>query len=320
MTLAAFPPALRRLIAQTVSPSRCYVPCQWAASHLYGGFVLAFHNVPPERFRELICALRPDEPVHLSLMVDRINGGKSTSGLFAITVDDGVGETVRTLAAVALEMHWPVTFFLPTGYLDHPGGMPFQWLRSLISRLPNRRLEIAGEEVDLSHAAACRRFEVRMNRLRDSGPREEYVRRIQALVDGAAADGWISRAEIAPPAAISWEEVAGLAERPEIRFESHGVTHTAASALSRDQLETELRASRDRIHLHTNYPCRHFCYPFGGPESIGGDSPQAVARYYDSAVTMSRGRLLRHNVFLLPRIPLYGEDTAAVARLKVLTR
>jgi peptidoglycan/xylan/chitin deacetylase (PgdA/CDA1 family) len=319
MTLAGFQPGLRQLIAQTVSVSRSYVPCQWAAGRLYGGFVLAFHNLTPERFRELICALRPNEPVPLSLIVDRVKAGKSTNGLFAITVDDGVGDTVRTIAAVAIRTHWPVTFFLPTGYLDNPGGMPFQWLRNLEPRLLNRRLEIAGETVDLSNPLSCERFEERMNRVRDAGPPEEYVRCIQALVEGAVRNGWISRDEIAPPEPISWEEVTALSAHPEIRFESHGVTHTAVSALSRDQLETELRVSRHRISLHTNQSCRHFCYPFGGPRSIGDDSPRVVARYYDSAVTMSRGRLRGRNLCLLPRIPLYAEDTAALVRLKVLT-
>jgi peptidoglycan/xylan/chitin deacetylase (PgdA/CDA1 family) len=318
--LAGVQPALRMLVAKTVSSSRSYLPCQWAAGQLYGGFVLAFHNLPPQRFRDLICALRPNEPVHLSVIVDRLNAGKPTNGLFAITVDDGVGDTVRTIAAVAVERHWPVTFFLPTGYLDTPGGMPFQWLRNLEQHLPHQRLEIAGEAVDFSNPVSCELFEQRMNRVRDAGPPEEYVRFVRALVERAVKSGWVSRDEIAPPAPIPWAEVAGLSAHAEIRFESHGVTHTAVSALSRDQLETELRVSRHRISLHTNQSCRHFCYPFGGPRSIGGDSPRTVARYYDSAVTMSRGRVRERNLFLLPRIPLYAEDTTALARLKVLTR
>jgi peptidoglycan/xylan/chitin deacetylase (PgdA/CDA1 family) len=282
--------------------------------------VLAFHDLPASRFRELVDALRPNEPVHLSVLVDRLRTGKSTRGLFAITIDDGVGETVRAISAAALAMRWPVTFFLPTGYLDNPGGMPFQWLRNLLPRLPNGHLELAGEPIDISHPESLRRFETHLNRIRDRGPREDYVRCIQALVDDAVAKGWINRDEIAPPAAISWAEVADLSRHAEVGFESHGISHSAASALSPEQLDAELRLSRDRISLHTNRRCRHFCYPFGSFESIGRDSPRAVARYYDSAVTMARGRLRhRHNLFLLPRIPLYDRDTAALARLKVVT-
>ena len=139
-------------------------------------------------------------------------------------------------------------------------------------------------------------------------------------MQAAVSAGWLSRDDIVPPPPITWEEVAALSRRPEIRFESHGVTHTAVSALSPNQLDAELRDSARRITLHTNRPCRHFCYPFGSPESIGSTAPRAVARHYDSAVTMSRGRLHHRSVFLLPRIPLYTEDTRAVARLKILTR
>jgi len=320
MSLDRFEPALRGLIAQIVTLPPSFSSWQWAAGRLYGGFVLAFHDLPAPHFRQQIDALRPNQPVHLSVIIDRLKAGKSTCGLFAITVDDGVGQTVRAIAAVAAERHWPVTFFLPTGYLDHPGGMPFQHLRNVLSHLPPRLIEIAGERIDASSAASLFAFEARWNRVRDHGPRDEYVQRIDELVQAAVSAGWLSRDDIVPPPPIAWEEVAALSRRPEIRFESHGVTHTAVSALSPDQLDAELRDSARRITLHTNRPCRHFCYPFGSLESIGSTAPRAVARHYDSAVTMSRGRLHHRSLFLLPRIPLYTEDTRAVARLKILTR
>jgi hypothetical protein len=43
-----------------------------------------------------------------------------------------------------------------------------------------------------------------------------------------------------------------------------------------------------------------------------------AAKYYDSAVTLMRGRLKKNNPFYLPRIDLYEEDSVGFIRLKVI--
>src|SRR5258708_2231517 len=115
-----------------------------------GGFVLAFHEIAPEHMAELVESLRPAEPVHLSELVKRSKQCKSTSGLFGITVDDGVGDNVRSLARLVNDRAWPITFYLPTRYLDTDEGMVFQWWRLLKPLLPRRRIELKSGVVDLS--------------------------------------------------------------------------------------------------------------------------------------------------------------------------
>jgi peptidoglycan/xylan/chitin deacetylase (PgdA/CDA1 family) len=297
----------------------CPEPLLRVADRFFGGFVLAFHNLPAVRFERLVDALKSHEPVHLDELVARVKAGRQTKGLCAITVDDGVGDNVRGIASVAVKRQWPVTFYLPTRYLDERRGMPFQWLDSVLPGLPYSRLKAGPMELDLSTSAARRRFEASMRQIMYTRPAREYVTIIDDLVKRSLQNGWASAAELAPPEPVRWEEVASLAMKPEIRFESHGVTHTAVSALSLAQLEAELLESCRRISDHTNRPCRHFCYPYGGPTSIGTSAPPVVARHFESAVTMSRGRVNRQNPMLLPRIPLYSRDTPAIARIKVLT-
>lgn len=313
-------PPLRTALAALISGSGAWRPLARLAERRYGGFVLAFHDLPVARFREHVEALAPSEPVHLDEIVARVKRGASTAGLFAITVDDGVGDTVRGLGAAAAERGWPVTFFLPTRYLDEARGMPFQWLDNALARLPSVRLALPEGEVDLSTREARAAVRAELTRAMYTRPADAYVPRIRALVEHALEIGCATREQLESPAPISWREVADLATRPELRFESHGVSHRAVSALEPAELERELVDSRDRIAEHTGRPCRHFCYPFGGPESIGGQAPGAVARHYESAVTMARGRVGGRDPHLLPRVPLYPRDTAAVARLKLLVR
>ena len=105
-----------------------------------------------------------------------------------------------------------------------------------------------------------------------------------------------------------------------IRFESHGVSHAAMSALTDDELIFELKHSRDLVTRHTGRQCRHFAYPFGSELSIGARASTIAREYYDSAVTMTLGHVDSANPWLLPRIPLYSETSPWFAKVKLLLK
>jgi peptidoglycan/xylan/chitin deacetylase (PgdA/CDA1 family) len=309
-------PPLRSVAAGVLSLTGADPLARRLAGRLFGGYILALHDIPAETFCEQIEALRPDQPVHLEELVARVKRGASTRGLFAITVDDGVGDTVRALTAAAVERHWPVTFFLPTRYLDEGDAMPFQWLAAVQPYLPGLRAEIGHQSYDLEDPRTRETFLRELTARMYSRPAEEYVPVIGRLVTQVRRE----HPDLTPPPApIGWAEVGTISGEPCIRFESHGVTHTAVAALGPLELAAELQASRDRIAGYTNRPCRYFCYPFGGSASIGPEAPGMVGKYYEGAVTMRRGRVGAAAPLLLPRIPLYPRDVARIARLKVLT-
>ncbi len=316
----------RYAAARVVGARGAYRALQGLLGRWRGGYVLAYHNLPARRFVEQIDALAPSRPVPLDELVERHARGASTAGLFAITFDDGVGDTVREIAAVATAREWPVTFYLPTGYLDAPGGMPFQWLRAIErhasafeGKAGAERLGFGDATVDLSTPGAARAFAKRLTATMYARPWREYGPRLRDLAAVLVERGLVPAEALAPPAPISWTEVEQLARKDVLAFESHGVSHTAVAALADADLEHELVASQRTIAEHTGRPCRHFCYPYGGDVSIGDAAPARVARHYRSATTMARGRLGGHALALLPRVPVYPHDDAALVRLKVLT-
>ncbi len=311
--------ALRAVVARTLSAVGAYGPFERMRGRSRGGFVLAYHNLPAARFVEQVAALAPSRPIALDALVERHARGASTEGLFAITFDDGVAETVRAIAAVATMQGWPVTFYLPTGYLDAPGGMPFQWLRAIERHAPPVVIEAAGETFDFREPGARRGFARATTASMHTRPWVEYGPRLRALAEALVTRGLVAPELLAAPPAITWSEVETLAREGLVAFESHGVTHTAVAALDEDALERELAESRRVIAEHTGRECRHFCYPYGGAASIGVVAPSRVARHYRSATTMARGRLGRHALERLPRVPVYPHDDAALVRLKVLT-
>lgn len=287
--------------------------------HFSAGFVLAFHDIRAERLAELVESLMPGEIVPLTELVDRSKSGKSTSGLFAITVDDGIGETVRNLARLFQERSWPATFYISTSYVDGGAGMTFQWWRNLVPFLPHRKLTLEDREIDLSQPGAIERLSREMERMWHSERPEAYLELTMGLVELIVREQDLCLDDIRPPEPITWAEVTKLSRDPSISFESHGVSHTAMSALTDEELVAELKFSRDRIADCADRACRHLAYPFGSDLSIGRRAVRMAQLYYDSAVTMSLGNVDAANPWLLPRIPLYKENANWLARLKLLS-
>lgn len=285
-----------------------------------GGFVLALHEISPERLGELVDGVQPFQPVHLSELVERSKQRKSTSGLFAITVDDGVGENVRNLEQLFRARAWPATFYIPTHYLDSREGIAFQWWRRLKPLLPRKRLELSSGVVDLSRAGAVDELSRKMELWWHSQRLESYLPMTMELVEIVLREGRLTRAAIQPAPPITWREVEALSRNDLIRFESHGVSHAAMSSLTEDELVFEMKHSRDLVTEHTGRRCRHLAYPFGSWQSIGVRAAAAAEHWYDSAVTMSLGPVDLANPWLLPRIPLYPENSTRFAQLKILLK
>ncbi len=289
-------------------------------SRFSAGFVVAFHDIEAEKAAAFIDALRPAFPVPLGDLVTRARIGKPSPGLFAITVDDGVGDTVRSLSRLFIARQWPATFYLPTAYLDTGESLAFQWWRRIRPLLPARKIELSSCVLDLSRPHAVENLSKIMERHWHSSRLEAYVPLTMELVDVVARERGVSREALQPGAPVSWGEVTALARGGLIQFESHGVTHAAMSSLTDDELASEMLHSRDKISEHTGRACRHLAYPFGSWTSIGPRAAQIAARYYDSAVTMTLGHVEWANPALLPRIPLYPQNSTFTARLKVVLK
>lgn len=285
------------------------------------GFIIALHDMPPDRLAGFVDALSPARAIHLSELVMRGKQGKTNSGLFAITVDDGVGNNVRALAQIFRSRGWPATFYLPTEYLDTRRLMPFQWWWRLKPLLPRKRLQLKSGPIDLSNPVELESLSKKVEALWYRERPEAYLPLTMELAEIVSRETGIPLDELqGADAPISWSEVAQLSRDELTRFESHSVSHSAMSALTEEELVFEMRRSQELLEHHTGRPCRHLCYPFGSPESIGAVAPAVARRFYDSAVTMTLGPVDGADPWLLPRIPLYPQNSVFFAQMKVLLK
>src|SRR5262249_12243125 len=110
-----------------------------------GGVILVYHEIGRgPLFRQLTQLSGVYTFVPLDEFVMRLGQGKCTSGLTAITFDDGVGETTETAASIAIANGWPMTFYLPTRYLDTREPSWFLELDPLLRRAKGATLSLNG--------------------------------------------------------------------------------------------------------------------------------------------------------------------------------
>lgn len=311
---------LRELVSRAIETVHASGFIRRLMSQKFGGYVLAFHDLPADAYMAIIDALLPERPVSLCELLERQRTGRSTSGLFAITVDDGVGETVRTLAAASIKRQWPISFFLPTGYLEQTHDMLFMHWQKVFPRLAGAVVPLRSGTVDLRRRSDYEHFIRSMREQRHTRPHAEHGPLIMECIGYAVNSGRATQADLAPPPPVSWSDVATLSCTELVTFESHGVSHSPVVALGEDELARELVHSRESIAAHTGRVPRCFAYPFGHRGAIGEAARAIVARHYEWGLTLLRGRLLNVSCDWVPRIAMYAEDlNNMVVRLKVLT-
>jgi len=105
------------------------------------------------------------------------------------------------------------------------------------------------------------------------------------LARGMTATVFLTTERVGDSEYVTWEMVQQMAANG-MEFGSHGASHRALTALSEDELETELATSRAALGEHLPLPHAHFALPFGlaNPHVIAG-----ALRHYETVCTSDFG-------------------------------
>jgi peptidoglycan/xylan/chitin deacetylase (PgdA/CDA1 family) len=284
-----------------------------------GGIILAFHEISHAQLTKHLAQLSELYTfISLSEFVSRLAQGKSTTRLAVITFDDGYGSVLESAAHLAQLRGWPMTFFLPTRYLDTREPYWFQELQALLERTTREHMTIDGMHLLLrDQASRAKTLDILNRRFRSFSSLEkvdELLRRIRHVVSGSEK----RPADLRTAEPISWKRIRELVTREELSFEVHSVNHLALSRLTEEAIRGEMLESRARVEQMTGCNAEHFCYPYGGLDEIGSLAPRIARSLFRSATTMLRGRCHKDtDSAMLPRVPLYEQDSEQRVALKV---
>lgn len=312
---------MKRTVIRTVSRLTWISGLDWLIDTINrrrGGVILAYHHISgPVLERQLDLLSRWYTFVSLDEFISRHRQGKTTAGLMAVTFDDGFAEEVEAGADLAVGRGWPMTFYLPTGYIL--SGKPYWFIRlaALMEAAPPGSYRIGKDDIeisgDLSREMARRRI-VHQLFNRSSEEIEPFLRCLEKVLFASTG----GKPELGIPAPISARRVAELAHQEEISFQAHSVSHPYFAILLDEQIREEMEKSRCDVESMAGRPVQHFCYPYGTVESIGSQAPELARRLFSSATTSVRARCRPGmDRALLPRITMHEHYTAGMTSLKV---
>ena len=239
---------------------------------------------------------------------------KSIKNCISLTFDDGVEQTVLENWKVCEKNNWPVTFYIPTDYLNGD-NLPFQKINFLSKFLT---------DYDLPNHLKSNKSLLKKNYLINYLTKLIYYEQKEKIRD--LINHFLNQIKIFDkslkekimPKAIDKDKINIISKNQISSFQSHGVSHTACSALSNQDLAYEMKESKRILEDCTGRKVNGFCYPYGANVSINKASVEFATKYFDHATTLIKGRLKRCNPYFLPRIDLYQENTVPFTKLKII--
>jgi peptidoglycan/xylan/chitin deacetylase (PgdA/CDA1 family) len=239
-------------------------------------------------------------------MLDHIreHGGPAPDEI-VLTFDDGLRNNFSVVYPLLRKFNAPATFFVCPGLIN---SKKWLWNHDARCRLqtlgPERLKELSRHVAAPAHTVESFIFWMKTLPFHERRRVEEYV--------AVASRHFIPTAEQHSAYDImSWDELRSL--DPElVTVGSHTFTHQILTKLQSDDLEFELRESRQELEEKLDRPVPYFCYPNGALDSR---VHAAVQKHYAAAVSTESGTVGRDQTpdqHRLPRIPA-AHTTALLA-------
>ena len=109
---------------------------------------------------------------------------------------------------------------------------------------------------------------------------------------------------------LSWDEIEKLSQHPLVTFGSHGMSHTSFGKLSKNQIESELKESKELLEKQLQNQVDYFAFPYGQRKDFGCATPELLYEvgYKAAMTTLWRRHNRNENSYLLRRIEVKPTD------------
>ncbi len=285
--------------------------------------ILMYHNITTHwrnRFEEQMRFLQDYMyPISLNELVDSLRGkGQFPPQAIAITFDDGYESVYNIAFPILRKYSIPATVFLVTGYIETDKVFWWDEIRGMGEFSPHEEFReklgsVLKRQMPQVEFSTWKNFEVEkyLARLKDA--------EIRHILEQLRTE---LRSTIRPKRTarlLSWQQIREM-HKDGIEFGSHTVNHYNLTTISEEEVEEELKASKEKIEEELDEPVTGFCYPIGLNEHYNEKVKELVAkRGYRYACTAEFGHVSKgSNLFLLRRVCAGNEPLAYFVRSLVV--
>ena len=254
-------------------------------------------------------AARGYEFVDLDEAQRRVTAGGSARRFACFTLDDGYADNYLHALPVFRRHGVPFTIYLNSGL---PDGTTILWWRVL------EQVLAAQDEVHVNIDGKEQRFYTRIPAAKYRAFKKiyEHWRPLAPAIQRRECHALGERYGIDPitvgrQVALSWDQLRDLHASGLATIGAHTVSHTALTALTPEEIATELTADADAIERELGARPRHFAYPYGDVASAATREFRIVSELgFGTATTTRKGVLFpehAQHLHALPRVSLNGD-------------
>ena len=237
---------------------------------------LFFHNPSQRFFKRCIQWLKKNGYFFIS--VDQLiqyvqNQQEFPKGAVWLSIDDGWKDNIHNIIPVINEYKIPITFFISTDPVENQGIFWWTFFEKCKDQLSNY---FESNSLDLKNIKEKDRKKII----------QDLKKRCKKRISREA---------------MEIEQVKSLAQNPLVTIGSHTVHHALTVNCNDDELEFEIKESKEKLQEWTNKEVKYFCYPNG---SFDGRERKILKEYgYKLAATVEKRFITKNDdLYLIPRI------------------
>lgn len=228
------------------------------------------------------------EELYTSNKTERVRDRRTP---IVLTFDDGYRDNYTHAFPLARELRTPITIFLVPGYVE--SSYLFPWLEGqrLASRTQLGKIAFEGRTYHLDHFAErnllARAIDLRLRHAKSVAEREAFLTGVRNAF--TVPPSVTSEEESMLP--LTWDGIREMEESGWVSFGAHTMHHPMLANLEDpSEVYCEVGQCRTLLEQKLGHPIRIFAYPFGQPEEVGNEGPQAAKTAgYDWVVTTVYG-------------------------------
>ncbi|MBF9234420.1 polysaccharide deacetylase family protein [Microvirga alba] len=327
-----------RLFATGLSAISATRADQWLRPLAMGsGVILMFHHVrpwhdrpfAPNRFLEItpefldatVTFLKREgfDIIPMDDVPDRLRSTRSHKPFAVLTFDDGYRDNLAYAWPVLKRLQVPWTLFVVNDFANGRGRLWWLELEMAIRQLDRVEVTLGNERLIFVTKTTAQKYVAfdTLHRRLKAGPEEQ----LRAMIAELSERVGIDPERLVQNLCANWDELAGLANDPDVTIGSHTLTHPIMARHESSVAASEILESKAAIAKRLGRPVRHIAYPHGDPGSAGSrEFSLARQSGYETAVTTRPGHLFaRHSDLLtaLPRLSINGlhQNEAALRAL-----
>jgi peptidoglycan/xylan/chitin deacetylase (PgdA/CDA1 family) len=239
--------------------------------------------------------------IDIAVLQEALDGGRPLPpNPLLITFDDGYLSCHDNALPMLLERGLVGTFFVATDYIDQRRIYWWDRINYLVNNARTTWVEVGGQRYDLSDRAATIAELIAVVKRTPSIDLDAFLEELTRACDAPWTDT-IER-ELADRVIMTWDQVRAL-RRAGMDVQSHTRSHRVLQTVPVDELDGELRGSRELLEEQLDEPITALAYPVG--HRIVHDAPirQAVERAgyrlgftNQSGVNYRRDRIDRYDI------------------------